>query len=426
MAYYLFNIGQPYTDAWWNRHLAMRMISTGFENAEGDRGDRILNDLDDGDWVIAYANEFGAIGAGVVGDKDTYRLVERNQLPPDFESTHCHFRTVDWLYSVSTLAGAVHFKELGLGTAPRHTKMELKDQENANRIVGLLAKKGGLGLNPNLPRDFYFYNTDADAITENPQPRFPILIAKQFAAVGGDRQQFGLQFEQLKPRDILLMYENRIGIVAVGEVQSKWDGVTHASGWYYSPLEMQRLTGGPHEYRIPVDWFLDQSDAPIEIAEIKRRLGFTPRGAVRKIVEKRAEIEVMIEELRAQRFAYQISNPSLPDRVLTTTLRIVRDTAVVRRVKAIHHNQCQICGHTIILPNGCRYSEGHHIRPLGLKHNGPDVESNILCVCPNHHAELDYFARRIDPSTIRSAHSHWVNPEYIEYHNNVVSKGLKS
>ncbi len=32
---------------------------------------------------------------------------------------------------------------------------------------------------------------------------------------------------------------------------------------------------------------------------------------------------------------------------------------------------------------------GAHIRPLRRPHDGPDDESNILCLCPNHHVEID-------------------------------------
>jgi hypothetical protein len=58
--------------------------------------------------------------------------------------------------------------------------------------------------------DYYFYNTDADSLREAPLPRFPVLIERGFAAVGGDRQKFGEQLRQLRPDDILLMYENGV------------------------------------------------------------------------------------------------------------------------------------------------------------------------------------------------------------------------
>ncbi|WP_374936881.1 HNH endonuclease [Streptomyces sp. Ru73] len=38
---------------------------------------------------------------------------------------------------------------------------------------------------------------------------------------------------------------------------------------------------------------------------------------------------------------------------------------------------------------GKAYSEGAHIRPLGKRHRGPDVEQNVLCLCANCHVRLD-------------------------------------
>ena len=45
--------------------------------------------------------------------------------------------------------------------------------------------------------DYFFYNTDAGALRDQPRPRFRVLIDQGFAAVGGDRQKYGEQFDQL-------------------------------------------------------------------------------------------------------------------------------------------------------------------------------------------------------------------------------------
>jgi hypothetical protein len=110
------------------------------------------------------------------------------------------------------------------------------------------------------------------------------------------------------------------------------------------------------------------------------------------------------------------------DRVATTTYRILRDTELARRVKAIHRFECQLCGHTIQLPDGSRYAEAHHVQPLGRPHNGPDTIGNILCVCPNHHAELDYGVSSLSLSAIRHFDSHAIEPRYVEYHNRQIHK----
>ena len=75
-------------------------------------------------------------------------------------------------------------------------------------------------------------------------------------------------------------------------------------------------------------------------------------------------------------------------RSTTTIQRIVRDTAMSRRVKEWHGYTCQVCGITLQCVGGS-YAEGAHIRPLGKPHNGPDTEENLLCLCPNHHVLYD-------------------------------------
>jgi hypothetical protein len=95
-----------------------------------------------------------------------------------------------------------------------------------------------------------------------------------------------------------LMYENGVGVVAVGRVKERWDGLAHQKPMYYTLAEMKDLTGGAFEYRIAVDWFLDLSYSPIRVETIRERLGYTPRGAVQRIVEHRQEVARIIDELR--------------------------------------------------------------------------------------------------------------------------------
>ena len=71
-----------------------------------------------------------------------------------------------------------------------------------------------------------------------------------------------------------------------------------------------------------------------------------------------------------------------------TTDRLIRDAALAQKVKEIHDFTCQVCGERLESPGGL-YAEAAHIKPLGRPDDGPDVESNILCVCPNHHKLLD-------------------------------------
>ena len=86
--------------------------------------------------------------------------------------------------------------------------------------------------------------------------------------------------------------------------------------------------------------------------------------------------------------------------------------------------ECQLCGHTILFQDGTRYAEAHHIRPLGEPHNGPDCMENIICLCPNHHAELDYGVRAVSAADIRNVPKHSIDDTFIKYHNDVVWRKL--
>lgn len=85
--------------------------------------------------------------------------------------------------------------------------------------------------------------------------------------------------------------------------------------------------------------------------------------------------------------------PSRPQtkRALATHYRLVRDAKVPMRVKALYDDRCQVCGVRIEILSGA-YSEGAHIVPLGGGADGPDIEANVLCLCPNHHVMLDHGA----------------------------------
>lgn len=118
------------------------------------------------------------------------------------------------------------------------------------------------------------------------------------------------------------------------------------------------------------------------------------------------------------RHAKDLEEP--PDRIQTIITRIVRDTARAKRVKQLHDYTCQVCGETLPLPDGSRYAEAHHVKPLGQPHNGPDVPENIIVLCPNHHALCDYGAITLNHDVLNSHMDHRVGREFVEYHNDVV------
>ncbi|XSG75526.1 HNH endonuclease [Herpetosiphon llansteffanensis] len=110
----------------------------------------------------------------------------------------------------------------------------------------------------------------------------------------------------------------------------------------------------------------------------------------------------------------------LTRRTINITDRIQRDTKVSLWVKYLYDYTCQICGIKLQIGQNKFYAEGHHIRPLGGVHQGEDIVENVLCVCPNHHALLDYGAIRINFSELRSHQNHQIDPDNIDYHNDML------
>ncbi|MET9967380.1 YDG/SRA domain-containing protein [Streptomyces sp. NPDC006356] len=141
------------------------------------------------------------------------------------------------------------------------------------------------------------------------------------------------------------------------------------------------------------------------------------------VAEALEELEELYEEQGEERY---------PEVRTTPVQRLIRSVATSRRVKKLYGGECQLCGRRLLGPDGEAHSQGAHIRPLGKPHNGPDVEQNILCVCPNCHVRLDIGAVVVAPDwsiVVRAAMFgevllpklktkgwHRVHPDYIRYH----------
>jgi len=186
------------------------------------------------------------------------------------------------------------------------------------------------------------------------------------------------------------MYENGLGVVAVGTVLEHWDQKSHELPLYYLPGD----GGFDHEYRIKVDWFLDLSEKPIRVQDLKQRAS-TPRGAIDRIVKWRAEVENMIEERLTQ--AYWPEQVTSPSQYIEGAIRQISVNAYERnpaaRAACIAHYgpSCVICGFNfgaMFGPTAEGYIHVHHIRPLAEIGEEYEVDpiADLRPVCPNCHA----------------------------------------
>jgi hypothetical protein len=162
-------------------------------------------------------------------------------------------------------------------------------------------------------------------------------------------------------------------------------------------------------------------------------------GATKDVSSKNSKILKEISGTSSQNIdpivAIDLKEPVAPERMQIQVTRVIRDTAIVRRLKQLYLNKCQVCGEAIVLRSK-HYSEGHHLQPLGSDHKGPDIEGNIIVVCPNHHAEFDYGAIAINPDTLELVHVNQANrfsgdklqvhslhplgKQYLTYHYDIV------
>ena len=112
----------------------------------------------------------------------------------------------------------------------------------------------------------------------------------------------------------------------------------------------------------------------------------------------------------------------------TAIQRVVRNSAVVRRVKELYDHHCQVCGVALKVQGGY-YSEGAHIQALGHPYNGPDVLENVLCLCPNDHVRFDngaiYLSEKLrvinaltgtDEGRLRQHPDHNIGLTYVAQH----------
>jgi hypothetical protein len=89
--------------------------------------------------------------------------------------------------------------------------------------------------------------------------------------------------------------------------------------------------------------------------------------------------------------AATVVSPENPKYRMVRRKEFDRDYDQLNDLKKKYDYACQICGMSVRLGKGRYFCEAHHLRPLGGIHQGKDTEGNVIIVCPNHHAEFDFF-----------------------------------
>jgi hypothetical protein len=213
-----------------------------------------------------------------------------------------------------------------------------------------------------------------------------------------------------------------MGPVTLSQVMEAFANLGGEANWRDAFDELHQIRG--QDYSHYLNWMNYETTAFQLVQEHTRgyrkyrgpakfdKLG---RRRFRLLNQSSVSVPPLAPEPQRTPIAADLEEPSVSEWAIQEVYRVLRDTAVARRVKEAAGYRCQVCGETLTLANGSLYAEAHHVRPLGSPHNGPDDEDNIVCVCPNHHALLDYNSLGLTPEDFPQ-----VRAEYLEYHNSLV------
>jgi hypothetical protein len=124
-------------------------------------------------------------------------------------------------------------------------------------------------------------------------------------------------------------------------------------------------------------------------------------GYIRKILEKFETFEKfltpekkIVKKLRVKVGKFNVTpldsivdDEHPPKDIKSEVTRKIRNTRRTELLKIKYNNNCQICNIELKISKTEKYSEVHHIWPLGK--NGKDNFNNMLVLCPNHHTQFD-------------------------------------
>lgn len=106
-----------------------------------------------------------------------------------------------------------------------------------------------------------------------------------------------------------------------------------------------------------------------------------------------------LTELNEESLDEQVNydDEAIPETFMTISEKKKRNRKIVQELKNLYKNKCQVCGEFIDMGKGVKYSEVHHIHPIGNEHNGVDNKYNMIVLCPNHHKMFDLGVLAINP-----------------------------
>lgn len=142
--------------------------------------------------------------------------------------------------------------------------------------------------------NYYYINTDTEALDYSPHTKW-IKHDRAFTSgcVPEDYHTYGEQvLGKLSPGDVLFMYVSGYGVVAAGRVCEFWDRCA------YRDSDRLVYQDTPYtEYRIGVDWCLKVVGNPMDPADLRAIIGWTPLRTLQRIKDIDTA-ERLFEEIR--------------------------------------------------------------------------------------------------------------------------------
>ena len=235
--------------------------------------------------------------------------------------------------------------------------------------------------------DYFYINTNQS----NAPDQYPVWLDNNMGFVHGEK--WGKQLDNLSPGDTCLMYIDKQGVKAVGEVLNNRDKTPYRK---HMIRRKERLDA--NEYRIDVRWYLVLPE-PITPEVLRIRYGLESWiGTVNRIIKNRHKAEELIRQLEAEytRIPQEVDENEIAESYREGNLRQITVNAHERnqkaRAKCIAHFGCfcAVCGfdfEAMYGEVGKGVIEVHHMTPLSQISGEYVVDpiEDLIPVCSNCH-----------------------------------------
>jgi len=201
-------------------------------------------------------------------------------------------------------------------------------------------------------------------------------------------------WNKIKVGDGVFFGEKNVQIKCYGIVSKKLIGDKLSKSWGSDPrsktithfLIFKNLSEPSIEFHTILKWAGLKSTAEVfsGVYEIKNEFA----NDISKLSTPKKESSPTKSSEKSQEIIIPMDYDGAPEKDVSEVIRFIRDTEKSKLLKKKYDNRCQVCNYRITVNSNRNYSEVHHILPL--KDGGPDNFSNMVVLCPTHHAEFDY------------------------------------